>query len=55
MTSILPPPIVRLVVCGNADRGDDGVALAAAATLLPALPPELCPKLEVRRCPDLRT
>jgi hydrogenase maturation protease len=55
MTAMLPPPIVRLVVCGNADRGDDGVALAAAATLLPAIPAGLAPKLEVRRCPDLRT
>lgn len=55
MTATLPPPVVRLVVCGNADRGDDGAALAAAATLLPALPPDLAPKLEVRRCPDLRT
>ena len=41
MTASLPPPIVRIIVCGNADRGDDGVALAAAATLLPTLPPEL--------------
>ncbi len=55
MTASLPPPVVRLIVCGNADRGDDGVALAAAATLLPALSPTLTPKLEVRRCPDLRT
>lgn len=55
MTALLPPPTVRLVVCGNADRGDDGVALAAAATLLPSLPSELAPKLEVRRCPELRT
>ncbi len=55
MTALLPPPIVRLVVCGNADRGDDGVALAAAATLLPSIPAELAPKLEIRRCPDLRT
>ena len=55
MTSILPPPIVRLVICGNADRGDDGIALTAAATLLPALSPELCSKLQVRRCPELRT
>jgi hydrogenase maturation protease len=52
---LLPPPVVRLVVCGNADRGDDGVALAAAATLLPALPPALAPRLEVRRCTELRT
>lgn len=55
MTALLPPPVVRLFVCGNADRGDDGIALAAAATLLPALPPELAPKLEVRRCTELRT
>jgi hydrogenase maturation protease len=55
MSATLPPPVVRLVVCGNADRGDDGVALAAAATLLPALPSSLAPKLEVRRSPDLRT
>ena len=55
MTALLPPPVVRLMVCGNADRGDDGVALAAAATLLPSLPPALAPKLEVRRCPELRT
>lgn len=55
MTAMLPPPVVRLVVCGNADRGDDGVALAAAATMLPELPPDLAPKLEVRRSPELRT
>ncbi len=28
---------VRLLVCGAADRGDDGVGLVAAATLLPTL------------------
>ena len=55
MTALLPPPIVRLMVCGNADRGDDGVALVAAATLLPSLPHELAPKLDVRRCTELRT
>jgi hydrogenase maturation protease len=55
MTALLPPPVVRLVVCGNADRGDDGVALAAAATLLPSLPATIAPKLEVRRCTELRT
>lgn len=52
---LLPPPIVRLLVCGNADRGDDGIALAAAATLLPGLSPSLSSQLEVRRCPELRT
>lgn len=55
MTAMLHPPVVRLMVCGNADRGDDGIALAAAATLLPALPADLAPRIEVRRCLELRT
>jgi len=50
----LPSPSVRIVVCGNADRGDDGVALAAAATLLPTLAGDLGSCLEIRRRPDLR-
>jgi hypothetical protein len=33
MTAIVTHPSVRIVVCGNADRGDDGAALAAVATL----------------------
>ncbi len=52
--SHLPPPSVRLLVCGNADRGDDGAALSAVATLLPSLPPSLLERLEVRRCGHLR-
>jgi len=52
---MLPPPVVRLLVCGNADRGDDGVALAAAAALLPVLPAWLAARVEVRRCLELRT
>lgn len=55
MTALAPPPVVRLLVCGNADRGDDGVALAAAATLLPVLPADVATRLEVRRCTELRT
>jgi hydrogenase maturation protease len=54
MSSVLPDPTVRIVVCGNADRGDDGVALATVATLLPSLPRGLLAKLEVRRCLELR-
>jgi len=54
MTDLLPPPVVRLIVCGNADRGDDGVAVAAAATLLPILPEEIARRLDVRRCSALR-
>jgi hydrogenase maturation protease len=50
----LAPPSVRLLVCGNADRGDDGAALSAVATLLPSLPTALLERLEVRRCGYLR-
>ena len=50
----LAPPSVRLLVCGNADRGDDGAALCAVATLLPSLPSALLERLEVRRCGQLR-
>ncbi len=44
---------VRILVCGNADRGDDGAALAAIARILPALPPAVLARLEVRRCVQL--
>lgn len=50
----LAPPSVRLLVCGNADRGDDGAALSAVATLLPTLSASLLERLEVRRCGQLR-
>ena len=50
----LAPPSVRLLVCGNAERGDDGAALSAVATLLPSLPSALLERLEVRRCGHLR-
>ena len=54
MTGYLPHPSVRLIVCGNADRGDDGAALEAAAVLLPTLPRDLRDRLEVRRTLELR-
>jgi hydrogenase maturation protease len=44
---------VRLLVCGAADRGDDGVGLVAAATLLPTLDEAHRAVLEVRRCGQL--
>ena len=47
------PVGVRILVCGNAERGDDGAALAAIAHLLPTLPPEVCDRIEVRRCVQL--
>ena len=49
----LPRPTVRIVVCGNADHGDDGAALAAAATLLPTLPSEMGTRIEIRRRQEL--
>jgi len=48
-----PAPSLRLLVCGNADRGDDGAALCAVAHVLPALDPALSRQLEVRRCSQL--
>ena len=47
------PRPVRLLVCGNADRGDDGAALAAVTGLLAGLPPHLLAVLEVRPCEPL--
>lgn len=44
---------VRLLVCGNAERGDDGAALSAVAGLLAGLPPHLLSVMEVRRCEQL--
>ncbi|MEX2012100.1 MAG: hydrogenase maturation protease [Chloroflexota bacterium] len=52
MTALLPPSI-RLFVCGSADRGDDGAALAAVAGLLPTLPRAVLERVEVRRCAQL--
>ena len=49
----LPAPSVRLLICGAADRGDDGAALTAIARLLPTLDPAIRERLEVRRCPQL--
>ena len=50
---IAAPPRVRLLVCGTADRGDDGAAIVAAATLLPALTEAQRTLLDVRRCGQL--
>jgi hydrogenase maturation protease len=48
-----PAPRLRLLVCGSADRGDDGAALRAVAHLLPGLDDEVRRQLEVRRCVQL--
>jgi hydrogenase maturation protease len=49
----IPSPTIRLLVCGSADRGDDGAALSAVARLLPTLESAIRERLEVRRCPQL--
>ena len=54
MSNFLPDPVIRIIVCGDADRGDDGVAVSAIATLLPTLPHRLLAKVEIRRCFELR-
>jgi hydrogenase maturation protease len=48
-----PAPTLRVLVCGSADRGDDGAALSAIAHVLPQLDQEICQRLEVRRCSQL--
>jgi hydrogenase maturation protease len=48
-----PAPTIRLLVCGNADRGDDGAAVRAVAHVLPTLAPAVSRQLEVRRCSQL--
>jgi hydrogenase maturation protease len=49
----MPRPSVRILVCGSADRGDDGAALSAVAHLLPRLDSAVRQRLEVRRCDQL--
>jgi len=49
----LPPPNVRVLVCGSADRGDDGAALYAVAHLLPTLDDDVRECIEVHRCEQL--
>ena len=44
------PPDLRILVCGTADRGDDGAALSAISHLLPVLPDSIKKRIEVRRC-----
>lgn len=49
----LAAPTIRVLVCGSADRGDDGAALGAVAHILPRLETALRQRVEVRRCPQL--
>jgi hydrogenase maturation protease len=49
----LAAPSIRVLVCGSAERGDDGAALVAVAHVLPRLQLALRQRLEVRRCIQL--
>ena len=49
-----PQPAVRVLVCGNAERGDDAVAPVAMAALLPTLAREIADRIEVRPAGELR-
>jgi hydrogenase maturation protease len=49
-----PQPAVRVLVCGNAERGDDAVAPAAMAALLPTLAREIADQIEIRLAGELR-
>ena len=49
-----PHPAVRVLVCGNAERGDDAVAPAAMAALGPTLAREIADRIEVRPVGELR-
>jgi hydrogenase maturation protease len=53
MTTAIARPPIRLLVCGNVDRRDDGAALWAAAHLLPGPSPEHLPGIDVRQCGQL--
>jgi hydrogenase maturation protease len=46
-------PDLRILICGTADRGDDGAALAAISHVLPGLPDPIRGRIEIRRCPQL--
>lgn len=48
-----PVPTLRVLVCGSADRGDDGAALQAVAHVLPRLDPGIRQRIVVRRCHQL--
>ena len=50
---VAQPRPVRLLVCGTAERGDDGAPLSAVAGLLPGLPAHLLATIDVRRCERL--
>ena len=48
-----PARTLRVLVCGSADRGDDGAALSAMAHVLPGLEHTISQRIEVRRCEQL--
>jgi len=51
--TLRPRPPIRLLVCGNVERCDDGAAIWAASHLLPGAAPEDLPGIDVVRCSQL--
>ena len=49
-----PAPTIRLVACGNPDRGDDGLAGVAMEGILATLPAEVRATVDVRTTTELR-
>lgn len=43
------PVSLRILVCGDADRGDNGAPLIAIGRLLPTLPRQVLDQVEIRR------
>ena len=43
------PVCLRIIVCGDADRGDNAAPLIAIAHLLPTLPRQVLDQVEIRR------
>jgi hydrogenase maturation protease len=50
-----PDHAIRVIVCGNEDRGDDAVGPVAVAKLLSTLPPDVLAALDLRHSMELRT
>ncbi len=53
VVSSAPPRQIRVLVCGNVDRRDDGAAIWALSHLLPGRAPDDLPGVTVVRCGQL--
>ena len=49
------PASLRILVCGEADRGDNGAPVIAVGRLLPTLPRTVLDQVEIRRRDQLES